>query len=90
MKKTKSTEEQMLFGLRQGSAGQRSLKSAGRWRSARRRITSGMSVTRIWASSRSASCDNCGMEAHLKRQEADLTLDRQELQKVVKKDLATR
>jgi hypothetical protein len=55
MKKTKFTEDQILFALKQGDAGQRWRMSVGRSGSARRRTTSGGSGIRTWGSWRFGS-----------------------------------
>ena len=88
MKKSKFTEEQILFALKQGMPANRLRMCAGRWGSARRRITSGRSVTRTWGSWRFESSRQLRDEnARLKNLVADLTLDRHVLQEVIKKKI---
>jgi len=62
MKKSKFTEEQILFALKQGTLVSRSRTCAGRWGSARRRTTTGRSATATSGCSRCASCGNFGTE----------------------------
>ena len=57
MKKSKFTEEQIAYALRQVEAGRRRPMSAGSWASAKRRSTSGRRSTRTWASASCVGCD---------------------------------
>ena len=87
MKRSKFSEEQIAYALRQvesGHAGRRT--SAGSSASAKRRSTSGRRSTRTWASASCAGCVSSRTRMRrLKRLVADLSLDKHILSEALRK-----
>jgi len=89
MKKTRFTDEQIAFALRQAEKpAHRCRKSSARWGYPNRPFTAGRSCTAVWAPVKYAGPGSWTMKnRRLKQMVADLSLDKHILQDVLSRKL---
>ena len=86
MKRSRYSDEQIAYALRQAESGTPVADVCRSSASAKRRSTSGRRSTRTWARPSCGSCGSCATRTRkLKRLVADLTLDKHILGEIVRK-----